>query len=270
LYGLEAGAVSARQGPPDARQVLLSLAGAGIGLTLAVAVFFLFPYFQGGILGQVRDRLESPEDAPGLYGSYARANYARLLGSQALFALLMVVVIAPVICLGAGIAIQDQLSNLAAQTADGTSSAVTPNPQQIQRQLLSHPAMLAGMALGSILVSAAGMVYWVANCVMVTGQESVFAAWRKSLVFCRENFFAVLVVWLLNLLAGVVMAPLLLVGQLGFVTDIWILCLLGLAYSVLIGYWAVVLAGLSMSLYLHRRVGAGQLAPTPALGPAGD
>ena len=59
------------------------------------------------------------------------------------------------------------------------------------------------------------------------------------------------------------MAPLGMLGQLGVVTGTWALLGLALAYSVLIGYWGVISAGISMSLYLGRRTRSA--APEPAL-----
>jgi hypothetical protein len=261
LYGLQKGPALGPERLPESGQVILALAGAGIGLALAVAVFFLFPFIQGGILGLVRGRLGSTGNGPGPFGAYARANYLRLLGSQTLFVVLMIAAVAPVICLGAGLAFQDLASTTPVQP--GEPSAAGPDPQQLQRQLLSHPAMLAGLVLVSVFMSAVGMVYWVANCIVVTEPEGVMAAWRRSLRFCRANFSAVVVVWLLNLVAGVVMAPLPLVGQLGYVTDPWALSVLAIIYSALIGYWGVVLAGLSMALYLGRRTASGQSELVP-------
>jgi hypothetical protein len=69
--------------------MLTSLLSFG-AFVLAVAVFFLFPLVQGGILGQVRDRLESPHQRPGPFGNYGRASYFRLLGSELLYLLTMV------------------------------------------------------------------------------------------------------------------------------------------------------------------------------------
>jgi hypothetical protein len=239
---------------PDSGQVLLSLfLSCGI-LALSLAVFFLFPLVQGGILGQVRDRLESPQQPPGRFGAYGRAHYLRLLGSQGLFTLVMVGIMLPVMCLGMSLAFQEVAK---------AGPDVPPNTQQLTRQLLMHPVLLGGMVTASLLASAVAMVYWVANCVAVAEQQRVMASWRKALHFCRQNFPAVLAVWLLSFAVGVLISPLSLVGQLGIVTDLWALVALALAYAAFIAYWGLLLAGLSMALYLSRRHPAE--APEPAL-----
>jgi hypothetical protein len=110
-------------------------------------------------------------------------------------------------------------------------------------------------------MAAAAMVYWVANCVVVSEQETVLTSWRRSLRFCRQNFSAVLVVGLLSYVVGLLTSPLTLVGQLGIVKETWALVGLAVLYSALIGYWGVLLAGLSMSLYLGRRQASGQPEP---------
>ena len=78
--------------PLDPIQISLTLLLSAASFAFSVAVLFLFPFVQGGILGQVRDRLESPHQAPGRFGSYGRTHYIRLLGSLGLFMLLIFVV----------------------------------------------------------------------------------------------------------------------------------------------------------------------------------
>jgi len=123
--------------------------------------------------------------------------------------------------------------------------------------------------IASLLVSAVGIVYWVANCIVVSERERVVVSWRKALHFCRQNFSAVLVVWLLNLAVGLVISPLGLVVQLGLVARVVpvvalaLVVALTLLYAALISYWSVLLAGLTMSLYLARRSPAEQ--PEPAV-----
>ena len=160
--------------------------------------------------------------------------------------LMSIAVMVPLMCVGMGLAIQG--------TAEGTGP---PAPGQLERRLLSQPVMLVGVLAAAVLAAVAGMVYWVANCIVVAERDGVVASWRRSLRFCRENAPAVLAVWLVNLAAGVVLSPLGLLGQLGVVTDPWVLAALALVYSALIGYWGVVTAGMSMSLYLGRRTESG-------------
>jgi hypothetical protein len=154
----------------------------------------------------------------------------------------------PLMCVGAGLAIQEM------------SGVTSPAPGEVERRLLSHPVFLGGMVLLVAVASAAGMVYWMANCAVVAAKSPVTAAWRESLRFCRRNFPAVLAVWLVNLVVGVALAPLGLLGQLGVVTNPWALSAVALAYSALVGYWGVILAGLTMSLYLGRRTPSGSPA----------
>jgi hypothetical protein len=236
----------------EGEQVLLALALGGVFVLLALAVFFLFPLIQGGILGQVRDRLESPDRPPGPFGAYARTHYPRLLGNQAVFTLIMMAVMFPLMCAGAAIAVQD--ADALTGPADGTATAPRPPaPGELERRLLAHPVFLGGMVFLSLLSSAVGVIYWVANCVVVAEGESIAAAWRTSWQFCRWNLPAVLTVWLANLVAGILLAPLGMLGQLGVITNPWILSAVALVYAGLIGYWGLVLAGLTMSLYLGRR-----------------
>jgi hypothetical protein len=223
-------------------QVLTTLLLSGISILLAIGVFFLFPLIQGGVLGQVRDRLDSPDQPPQRFASYTRLHYSRLLGNEAVFTLAMIVAVVPLIFLSAILAMQS------------TNRLVEPPaPGEVERQLLSHPVFIGVMILLSVLASALGMVYWVANCVVVAEGQSVGASWRRSFQFCRRNFPACVAVWLVNLVAGAVLAPLGMLGQLGVVTGTWALVGIALAYSVLIGYWGVITAGISMSLYLGRR-----------------
>ena len=85
------------------------------------------------------------------------------------------------------------------------------------------------------------------------------AAWQKSLRFCRRNFSAVLVIWLLTLAIGILISPLSLVGPLGLVKVVWVLAVLALLYSAIIGYAGVLWAGVGMSLYLGRQPPSEQL-----------
>jgi hypothetical protein len=241
---------------PDVGQLALSFALSFALLLLALGVFFLYPLVLGGILGQVRDRLESPQQAPIRFGTYGRSFYVRLLGSLGVYALIMIVLMVPVMCLGVGLYFQyvAELEELAKPvTPEGNAVPQPPDPQQLTRQLLLHPVMVVGIAIASLLAAAASMIYWVANCMLVCEREGVFASWRKALRFCRQNLPAVLVVLLLSFAVGLLISPLGLLGQLGIVTELWALVSLALVYAAFIGYWGVVLAGLVMSLYLARR-----------------
>jgi hypothetical protein len=242
---------------PEPERIVLTLALAGVTFLLGLAVFFIFPFIQGGVLGQVRGRLESPAQPAKSFGACGRSHYTRLLGSQALFTLVMLAVIVPVMVFAAVLAIQE--------TAAG---GAPPAPDQINRQLLRHPAMLAVMAIAVAVMSVVGLIYWVANCVVVAEQENTMAAWRRGFAFCRRNASAVLVLWLVNLAVGLLLAPLGMLGQLGVVTAWWALSALAVMQSVVIGYWGVVLAGMCMSLYLDRRT-LSELPETAALSAKG-
>jgi hypothetical protein len=182
----------------------------------------------------------------------------RLLGSQGLFMLAMLAVMVPAMCL---VVLYYQDMSRAIDAAAEASPPQFPDVQEMNRQLLLRPAMLLGMGTASLLVSAVGMVYWVANSIVVAEHKPVLVSWQESLRFCRQNFSAVLLVWVVNVAAGIVTSPLSLVGPLGIVGNPWALVGLALVLSAVIGYWAVVLAGLSMSLYLARRAPAEQPAP---------
>lgn len=246
MQGLQAEAMAVPGKQPDPTMLLLYMAAACGTLLLAVAVFFLFPLVQGGILGQVRDRLESPLQPPQQFGTYGRANYLRLLGNQGLLTLAMLAIMVPTMCLSVGLAFQE-----VARVAQDAPQPL--DTQQLTRQLLLHPVMLAAMLIATSLAMAVGMVYWVASCIVVAEQERVIASWRKALHFCRENFSAVLTLGVMGLVLGVLSSPLSLASQLGIVRDLWAVVGLALVYSVLVAYSGVLLAGLSMSLYLARR-----------------
>jgi hypothetical protein len=121
--------------------------------------------------------------------------------------------------------------------------------------------MLVVMLIAMLLMMAAATVYWVSCCVIVSEQGRVLASCRQALRFCRQNFPAVLAVWVLTFAVSVLISPLGLVGQLGFIKDLWALAALALLYAALIGYWGVLFAGLIMSLYLARRSPSGELEP---------
>jgi hypothetical protein len=246
--------------PPDPMQLLLAvLVGFG-SLVFTLAVFFLFPLVQGGILGQVRDRLESPEQPPGHFSHYGRTFYVRLLGSEGLFVLAVLLFMVPAMCLSAALGWQA----LAMYAEPGQPPpSQPPDPQQLTRHLMMHPLFLVGMAVLSLLLSAVGMVYWLANCIVVREKERVLASWEKALSFCRQNFSAVLAVWFLTVALGLLLCPLGMLGQLGVVKDLWVLVPLALLYAALIGYLGVLLAGVNMSLYLARRPASGQSEPGP-------
>jgi hypothetical protein len=231
---------------PDADRVALALGLAGLTLAFGLVVFFVFPLVQGGILGQVRDRLEAPGRPARSFGAYARANYTRLLGSQGLFLLITIAVVFPAMILAVALALPD-----------AWASSVAPNDQaQVNRQLVQHPAVIATVLVSMLVLSAAGMVYWMANCVVVAERESTLAAWVRGFSFCCRNVPAVLAVWLVNLAAGVILAPLGMLGQFGIVTEWWALAALAVLYAVATGYWGVVLAGICMALFLSRPVAA--------------
>jgi hypothetical protein len=244
----------------DPGQVVLAVVWGLGAFALALAVFFLFPLVQGGILGQVRDRLESPSQPPGPFGRYARAYYLRLLGSQGLFLLAGLAIVVPVMVLSMSLAFQEL-----AKAVPAGPDEVIPSPQEFQRQFLSHGGILSMIVINSLLMSAVAMVYWVANSIVVVEEGRVVASWRKALHFCRENLSAVLVVWLLAVAVGLVMLPLSMAGQLGLVNDPWILIGLAVVYAALLGYWGVLMAGLSVSLYLGR--GAPSEQPDTVLSP---
>jgi hypothetical protein len=172
------------------------------------------------------------------------------------FVLVLIALMLPAMCIGFGLAFQEMAKAMPAVTEEGTQA---PDPQQLTRQLLLHPVVLVAMVVSAFLVSAASMVYWMANCIVVSEQERVMAAWRKSLRFCRRNFSAVLVIWLLSLAVGVLISPLSLVGPFGVVKEVWVLAALALLYSAIIGYAGVLWAGIGMSLYLARRPPSEQL-----------
>ncbi|MBO0698377.1 MAG: hypothetical protein J2P46_08290 [Zavarzinella sp.] len=253
-------------GEPE--QIFVALALGAVFVLLTVAVFFLFPLIQGGILGQVRDRLESPGRPPGPFGAFARTYYSRLLGNQAVFALIMMAVVFPLICAGAVIAFRETADLM--RPADRAATAPRPPAAgELEWRLLAHPVFLGGMMFVSLVSSAVGMIYWVANCAVVAEPESLGAAWRQSWQFCRRNLPAVMVVWLANLAAGVLLAPLGMLGQLGVITNPWVLSAVALVYAGLVGYWGLVLAGLTMSLYLGRRAPARLAEPAEPVAVAG-
>ena len=224
-------------------------------LLLALAVLGIYPLVQGGILGQVRDRLESPNRPPGPFGPYGRAFYVRLLGSEGLYVLALLGIMFPVMVLGAVLMMNSTLFTL---PADGGTPPQPIDPQQLNRQLMTHPAMLAGMLISSFLASALGMVYWVANCIVVSERQRVLASWGEAFRFCWQNCSAVVSLWLVTTVVGIVVSPLGLVGPLGVVTEPWALVALALLYAALIAYGGILLPGVSMSLYLARRVPSGE------------
>jgi hypothetical protein len=265
--GLQAEAMPAPGKQPDPSQVIVYLAVACGSLLLGVGVFFLFPLMQGGILGQVRDRLESPEQPPGRLGAYGREFYLRLLGSQGLFLLVMLTLMVPVMCLSMSLAFQEMARFAQNAAVDGAPSPQPPHTQQLTRRLMTHPGMLAGMAIAMILAGAMGMVYWVANCIVVSEREPVIASWGKAIHFCRRNLAAVLVVALIPFAVGILTSPAGLVGPMGIVMELWALVGLALLQSALIAYWGVLLPGLVMSLYLARRPVLEQPGPVARVAP---
>jgi hypothetical protein len=171
----------------------------------------------------------------------------RLLGSQGLFLLIALAVMVPSMIVAMALALPD-----------AWASPVRPDDQaQVNRQLAQHPVVIAVVLVSMLILSAAGLVYWMANCVIVAERQSTLAAWGRGFTFCCKNVPAVLTVWLLNLLVGLVLAPLGMLGQLGVITEGWVLALLALLYAAATGYWGVVVAGLCMSLFLARRMPAG-------------
>jgi hypothetical protein len=227
---------------PAPAQVALMMGVSCGTFVLSLAVFFLFPLVLGGILGQVRDRLESPHQAPGAFGSYGRTFYSRLLGMQALFMLVTFVLLLPVMAYAIWLAME--------VAALGSAAPDTP---MMTGQLLSSPAFIAAMVAFSVAASVVGLVYWMANCVVVAEGERVMASLRLSLHFCRQNVVALLVLWLVNLAAGLVMSPFALACSRIIGPPPWVLVPLAVVYAALIAYWGLILAGLVMSLYLAGR-----------------
>src|SRR5262249_22040865 len=136
---------------PDAARVTFALALAGLTFLFGLAVFFIFPIVLGGILGQVRDRIESPDRPTGSFGAHARSNYVRLLGSETLFLLVTIVVVVPVMILAAALTVQ------AAWASSGGANQAVAN-----RQIFQNPLMVVLMLVAMAVLSAAGMVYWMA------------------------------------------------------------------------------------------------------------
>ena len=228
---------------PNGEDVVLAVVFSAVTFALGVAVFFAFPFIPGGILGQVRDRLEAPARPPESFGRYARAHYPRLLGSQALFLLITMAVMAPVMF----------VAMVQTFEAIGTPPGRTIDPAELNRQLLQDPVIIVLILVALAVLAAVGLVYWMANCAVVAEQETTLAAWRRGFAFCRRNAPAVLAVWLINLAAGAVLAPPGMLGQLGVVSGWGTLAAVAVLYAAATGYWGVVLAGLCMSLFLGRR-----------------
>jgi hypothetical protein len=239
--------------PVDPGEALLALVWGLGSFVLALAVFFLFPLVLGGILGQVRDRIEFPHKPAGAFGTYARTHYTRLLGSQGLYVLIGLATMLPVMILSMVWAFQE--------LAKGASLEGPPlNPQ-----VLSQPGVLVAMGIAALLMAALSLVYWVANSIVVAEGERVVASWRKAIRFCQHNCVAVLVIWLVAVGLGVIMVPLSLAGQLGWVNDPWLLAAMAVVYAAFISYWCVILAGLIMSLYLGRAVPTEQREPVQSV-----
>jgi hypothetical protein len=241
-YSAQAALMVSPGAAPDPEHIFLALALAGANMLLGLAVFFAFPFLLGGMLGQVRDRLVSPGQPPGPFTRYGREHYGGLLASEGLFLLSMLAVFVPVACLIAGL-VSLELNSLAG----------LPKPGEFNWSFVENHGILAVMVVAMLALSAGGMVYWVANCIVVAERTGAATAWRRALAFCRKNFAAVLAVWLINLVAGVVTAPLGLLGQLGIVRGWPALVALAVLNSAVIGYWAVANSGLFMSVYLDRR-----------------
>ncbi len=231
----------------SALQLLLGLVYAIGAFVLTVAVFLLFPLVQGGLLGQVRDRLQIPHLRPGRFGRYARMYYDRLLGSQGLFLLVVLAIMVPVMLFAMSVAFDEMSRSV---SPDG---GPTTTPQQINRAIFTDRGMIIGMVVSGMMASALWIVYWVANSIVVTEGQGVIASWLKSLFFCRKNLGAVAVVWLVSIGVGLLMAPISLIGQLGFITNPVLLAVLAVVYSALVAYWGGVLAGICLSLYTGRQ-----------------
>jgi hypothetical protein len=238
-----------RAHPGEVEAILLtSLLSLG-SFVLAVAVFFLFPFVQGGILAQVRNRIETPHQPPGSFAAYGRAYYVRLLGSLGLFTLLTFLVMAPFMCLMMAMVFQVFLLTPEAPPAD----------QQFTRLFLMNPVtMWTSMVVVTLLAAAVGLVYWVANCLLVSTSAGVIECWRQSLRFARQNPSAWIAICLLIVAVSCAIAPLGMAGQIGLVTSPWAVAGIALGYAALIGYTGVLFAGLVMSLVLARRVPAAQ------------
>jgi hypothetical protein len=153
---LQSASMREAPGQFDLPRMSLAMLLSGCGAALAVAVCFLFPLVQGGILGQVRDRLESPHQAPGRFGSYGRAHYVRLLGSLGLMVLLTSTVIVPVMCLSGVFAVYQLSAVVPDNLANEGAPPFVPDSQQFTHQFLSQPAILAVMAIMALLLMAAG------------------------------------------------------------------------------------------------------------------
>jgi hypothetical protein len=123
------------------------------------------------------------------------------------------------------------------------------------------------MVIACLLLSAVALVYWIASCALVAEGGSVLASWRKALCFCRDNLCAVLTFWLLTVGIGIVTSPLSMVGQLGIVTNLWVLVPLAVVNAALIGYVGVLGMSVTMSLYLARRTSS---APWPGCRSCGE
>lgn len=243
---------------PDPGQVALALGLAGGSFLFGLVVFFLFPLIQGGILGKVQDRIEATGRPAESFGAYSRRYYPRLLGSQCLYVLVLFAVMFPIMIFAVILAIQ-----YASTPTEPATSA------EIQQHLLANPLFVICIVVAMAIAAAAGMVYWIANCFVVAEDERVFASWRRSLRFCQVNFTAILAIVVMNLVVSAALSPLGLLGQLGIVTNPWALSGLAVIYSAIVGYWGVVLAGIIMSLYLHRRNSAGRLEPAMSLAERG-
>jgi hypothetical protein len=117
--GLQAEAMAGWDQKSDLNSMVVrSLSFSCGSFVLALVVFFLFPLVQGGILGRVRDRIDTPELPPGQLRTYGRIFYDRLLGSYGLYVLVLIALLLPTMSIGFGTAFQQITKAMPAVTAE--------------------------------------------------------------------------------------------------------------------------------------------------------
>jgi hypothetical protein len=245
--------------PPDLQVTMMVLPLACVTWIFLIALIFITPLLNGGMIGRIRDRIEGQPLAK--FGSYGRMFYGRLLGSVGLFIACAIVAMLPVMCFGMIMGMQQAAEAMRSGQADPAQI------QQMARNLYKQPLYLALMAFSMLAMTVLGLLFHITNAAIVCDGERVMAAWSRSWRFFQENFGAMAGLGLINIGLSIPAGAFGVVSGMMLVESLAVLLAGALVQSVFISCLFVLGAGLSTSLYLARRPAAPGAVSSPS--PAG-
>jgi hypothetical protein len=238
--------------PPPAALVWMMAYGCGSCIWL-IAMVLGGPWVAGGVLGQLRDRIVTPEAQPGPFRDYASSFYGRLLLLTVIYVAIFLVLYLILMLVGALVA--------GSAFADGAVQ-----PQQLQ-QLNTHPANIAA-GVGFMLVSSAvGVLFLLTNAGVVVEQWDALTALGRAAGFIRQRSGDAFRLFLIVAALACVLYAFYWIPTLLELRDATVVAVLAVLMACYFPYMIMLEMAFGMSLWLARRPQSDELPSATPPGP---